>query len=468
LAAPRNVSGTDSPQLVIWDIDLWKQAAAWRYPERTGQQSVDFLGNSDTIVTLADTQGGIAVWRVGSNEPIRTITAPMPIRKCLANKSGDRLYVVSNKGALMLLDPNEPNPAPPAQKPPTEQATPPSTEANVASQAPPAPTYHTSPVRAITLSADGRLAASIDAGGEIILWQTESGRQLGRAQTQKLPLGSTGIVPAPVGAIAFAPDNRTVLAAAVVDALPTVLQLNIESGERRDVSAADERLAVYRKLAQKMGRRGPSFLTSKRFEFFPALLADGKVAVFRFGGGQDRRLIAFDAATGKTLHDAPVDPNWGDQIVVASHSSVGLLSNLSGEATVTLLDLGTAKTRSLALFSHRLFFGAITPDGAAIAALGAPSRPDSESRIWLALGKFSTGNVEHVNAGMQSALAISPDGKRVLTGDREGHLSVWSMRSGKRLATFTLDTQITALACDGHTVAVGDNTCRVHLFGWSQ
>ncbi|MBD2778196.1 hypothetical protein ICL16_40700, partial [Iningainema sp. BLCCT55] len=63
------------------------------------------------------------------------------------------------------------------------------------------------------------------------------------------------------------------------------------------------------------------------------------------------------------------------------------------------------------------------------------------------------------------AVAVTPDGGRVISGSYGGTLKVWDMASGRRVAVFTVDSPVwcCAVAPDGMTITAGDSLGKVHF-----
>jgi hypothetical protein len=63
------------------------------------------------------------------------------------------------------------------------------------------------------------------------------------------------------------------------------------------------------------------------------------------------------------------------------------------------------------------------------------------------------------------AVAVTPNGRRVVSGSAENTLRVWDLKDGKEILTFTVDGEVTAcnLAQDNRTIVAGDGFGRVHF-----
>jgi WD40 repeat protein len=155
-------------------------------------------------------------------------------------------------------------------------------------------------------------------------------------------------------------------------------------------------------------------------------------------------------------------------------------------------------SRIRAVDAHRKWIRGVeaTPDGKVVASVA----DDMVCRLWDA----ATGRLLHEFHGhadltphhfssMLFACAISPDGRRIATGDKVGHINVWELDSGNRLAEleapvfYTWDPvqrrhsiggiRALAFSPDGARLAVGgigkignidhlDSKPRVEVFDW--
>ncbi len=64
-----------------------------------------------------------------------------------------------------------------------------------------------------------------------------------------------------------------------------------------------------------------------------------------------------------------------------------------------------------------------------------------------------------------SAVAITPDGRRVISGSDDKTLKVWDIETGALICTFTCEGSVdcAAVATDGRTVVAGDAVGRVYV-----
>jgi WD40 repeat protein len=102
----------------------------------------------------------------------------------------------------------------------------------------------------------------------------------------------------------------------------------------------------------------------------------------------------------------------------------------------------------------------LTPDG---------RRPISGSRDGtLRIWDLEVGGPPRVlegHTGGVRAVAVTPDGRRAASGAGDRTLRVWDVDSGQILASFSTDAEVVScgIATDGLTLVGGDAAGRVHL-----
>jgi WD40 repeat protein len=144
----------------------------------------------------------------------------------------------------------------------------------------------------------------------------------------------------------------------------------------------------------------------------------------------DGAIKFWDLATGRIVRKL----TNADGVVVMAFSPDGRTLAAGGKrATATLWDVATGRARKR-LDSH-------VPES-------CTTTPDGTGRVWCS-----------AENGQLSALAFSPDGKRLLTSDTEhpNTVRLWNTQAGTLTATLTAPNDVDSLAFspDGHTMAAG-------------
>lgn len=328
-------------------------------------------------------------------------------------------------------------------------------------------------VQSLAFSSDGKLLASGNWRDELIrLWDTESGRELRVFTGHRL---------SNVNSVAFSPDDKTLISGNNDGAI-----------KMWDVESGKEIKSLY----------GHSRSVSS-VVFSP----DGK---FIASGGDDDTVRLWDAESGKELkifkgHDSYVNSvvfspdgktiasgSWdktlklwsvesGTEIKtfkgheyyiqsVAFNANGKILASAGGELDVRrnelkLWDIESGKELANLKNGHtgEIESVAFSPDGKILASGGRDSLVklwDVESRT--ELNKFngdSSHSIERVN--------FSPDGKIIALGSQNGVISLWDLENGKELRTLNGHTEsITSLAFspDGKLLASGSEDDTIHLW----
>ena len=103
---------------------------------------------------------------------------------------------------------------------------------------------------------------------------------------------------------------------------------------------------------------------------------------------------------------------------------------------------------------------AVTPDGRHVVSGSA----DHTLRVWdLATGETKTTLQGHTS--WVTAVAVTPDGRHVVSGSADHTLRVWDLKDGKEILTFTGDGEVSACiaAQDNRTIVAGDDFGRLHF-----
>ncbi|MFM6251299.1 MAG: WD40 repeat domain-containing protein, partial [Dolichospermum sp.] len=62
-----------------------------------------------------------------------------------------------------------------------------------------------------------------------------------------------------------------------------------------------------------------------------------------------------------------------------------------------------------------------------------------------------------------NTVTITPDGKTVISGSDDKTIKTWDLTTGNKVATFTGESPILAVASDGVTIVAGESSGRLHL-----
>ncbi|MFM6843266.1 MAG: WD40 repeat domain-containing protein [Dolichospermum sp.] len=103
---------------------------------------------------------------------------------------------------------------------------------------------------------------------------------------------------------------------------------------------------------------------------------------------------------------------------------------------------------------------AVTPDGKTVIS----GSDDQTIKIWdLGTGEEKLTFKGHSNS--VNAIAVTPDGQTLISGSRDNTIKIWDLTTGNEIATFTGESPILscAVASDGVTIVAGEASGRLHF-----
>jgi WD40 repeat protein len=274
-------------------------------------------------------------------------------------------------------------------------------------------------MEAVALSADGKIALTGSSDETARLWETGTGKQLGR------PLQHEGRVVA----VALSADGKIAL-----------------------TGSEDKTARVWETATGKA--LGPP-LQHQDVVTSVALSADGKIALT---GSYDKRARVWDAATGKVL-GRPLHHEYRVvAVALSADGKIALTGSLDEPARVW--ETATGKALGPPLQHQDVVTSvALSADGK-IALTGSY---DKTARVWdTATGKQLGPLLQHQQ--FIRAVAISANGKIALTGSEDKTARLWETATGKPLG-LPLHHQewvlSVALSSDGKIAFTGSDTARL-------
>jgi WD40 repeat protein len=292
-------------------------------------------------------------------------------------------------------------------------------------------------VAAVAVSPDGKCAVTGACDGTIRLWSLPDGRSLGSAVASVEP----------VLAVAFAPDGKTVVSGSCDWEVSrwdgTSLQRlgppqNVRSvvwslaftPDGQVVLAGVMQGAALLRLDLTAQTQAPPL---KHLESVAAVACtpDGQVLV---SGGEDRVTRLWDAATGRPF-GPPLPALGAVQSVAVSHDG-RFVAVGSDEGAVRLWRLAPGGLRRVWRHPPRVHSITFTPDGRYLLAGSAGGHGGETARWEVSTGQRVEPTLRHTNGlGWVEGLAVSPDGAFVYTADNQNQVvHRWEAATGKELA----------------------------------
>jgi WD40 repeat protein len=287
------------------------------------------------------------------------------------------------------------------------------------------------PVLAVALSPDGTTVLSGDCEWQVNRWDGRSLHRLG-------PPRNVGSV---VWSLAFTPDGRTALAG--VQQASALLRLDLEAGTQAPP-------------LKHLAGVGPVACTP-----------DGRVLV---SGGGDQVARLWDAATGRPF--GPPLPALGAVLTVAVSRDGRFVAVGSSEGAVRLWRFAPGALRRAWRHPPRAHSVAFTPDGRYLLA-GNTAGQGSETARWeVSTGRRVEPTLRHTNGmGWVKGLALSPDGAFVYTADSQNQVvHRWEAATGKELGVTGRhgdEVWCLALSPDGRRLLTGSTSYKKPPLGCS-
>jgi len=323
------------------------------------------------------------------------------------------------------------------------------------------------------LSDNVRAVSAGGEGGEVCLWDAQTGRLL-RTFQENQPF---------VGAVAVSRDGKRLLSAGKdqpsrlwdVETGNLLQELLEPPGEVRGIAfSPDGRLAVsgsYRastptvriwNLADKSKKREIPTPTGAPFSAV-AFSPDGRqLLATTYGNGdvfiwdveaEDRPPVRLDKPSKQHILCAAFSPD-GRHVISGGHDGLLRLSDTSTGAVAPPFKGHTAPVRGVA------FTGGGGADGARVLSCSM-----DDTLKWWDVGSGEPLRTLAGHTGGVRGISVSADGNRGISASTDGTLRIWNLRAGSEVPSVQDVTSVTSLTCsaDGLMLVCGNRTGTVTL-----
>lgn len=296
---------------------------------------------------------------------------------------------------------------------------------------------HDAPVRSVAASKGARLVATGGGDGLVRLWEGRSGKRLGG-----FPLGQEGVrsvaVSADGGLVAAAgpglgvrlwrTDSREMIRLPAPPA-QDVMWVGFQRGGRRLIvlgqQGASAQLDVEARKwkALSLDREGVGKPNARGRVVRQVLAPDGRLACSVDGGvvtpwvvATGRELGVFRVPNARTIYNVALGPRG--RLAACDVGSRMVLMELDSAQAVATADNSRRRT---GMFGDMKF----SPDGSLVAA----AEYDGTVTVWSVRSLKKVGKLGGVHRGQVSFLGFTPDGRKLLTGGGDGTAALWDLAS---------------------------------------
>jgi WD40 repeat protein/DNA-directed RNA polymerase subunit RPC12/RpoP len=289
-------------------------------------------------------------------------------------------------------------------------------------------TAHTSNIRTLAFSPNGRFLASGGDDYNVMIWQVNSGRRL------CLLTGHSNWVTS----LAFSSDGQT-LATASYD--QSIILWNLRDG---------------RQIRTLTGHNREVF--SVAFSRDETMVASGSYQTIKLWHLRDRLLEFVIGAKVRELDD---HTRWVNSVAFSQNGK--LLASASGDNTIKLWNVKTGKLiRTLRSHTAGVFAVAFSPDGRTLAS----GSYDKTIKIWGLKTGMAISTFEGHQGGVY-AIAFSQDGKTLVSGSEDGTIKLWQPNKGREICTILAKTPCVyaaAISPDGKYIAGGSEDGTINIW----
>lgn len=316
---------------------------------------------------------------------------------------------------------------------------------------------HSSPVNAVTITPDGRLALSGDTQGKLIVWDLNQGIQLHELYGHDSYITTVAITPDGRLAVSGSYDKsicvwdleRGVLAHTLKGHSISIFSLALSRDGRRVASCCRKTVRIWDlERGVELGRSG------HKGNGFDITLDEGDGIAFCQSG---KEILRFDLETGDKLRPVKVRKSRAYFKAITADGQIAVSENMG---VAYAWDVNTGEEIGQLRGHQSSIQGlSITPDGRWMASASS----DDTVRIWDIPARAEMRKFEHPD--QVRCVYISPDGRYVISGSQDHTVRVFDTQriDGKeRITTHSDEVSDVAISGDGRLAAsTGDDSIHI-------
>jgi WD40 repeat protein/serine/threonine protein kinase len=295
---------------------------------------------------------------------------------------------------------------------------------------------HSSAVRTIAVSPDGRHLISGNADNSLIIWDLETGQPVGAPLT-----GHTGSI----NSVAFRPDGK-LIASASTDA--TIRLWNADTGEPvgepitghtdavwsvafspdgKTLASASADLSIIIWDVATAAQIGDPLTGHEDIIYAVAFSPDGKILA---SGSGDYTIRLWDTATWEPIGDALEAANW--VLSLAFNPTTALLASTGADNDVTFWDATTGEQLNIVTTGHQDYVRQVTfsADG----QFFATASQDHTLRLWDATTGEQVGEPFTAHTDDVWSAAFIPVSNNLVSAAADGKIIEWDVESAFPIA----------------------------------
>jgi len=293
---------------------------------------------------------------------------------------------------------------------------------------------HSSGVRAVSVTQDGKYAVSASSDNTLKVWNLKTGKEVHTLIGHSSGINAVSVTQDGKYAVSASDDNTLKVwnlktgkeVHTLIGHSSGINTVSVTQDGKYAVSASDDNTLKVWDL--KTGKEVHTLIGHSSGINAVSVTQDGKYAV---SASDDNTLKVWDLKTGKEVHTLTGHSHLVNAVSVTQDGKYAV--SASDDNTLKVWDLKTGKeVHTLTGHSHLVNAVSVTQDGKYTVSTSF----DGTLKVW----DLKTGKEVHTLIGHSSgvnAVSVTQDGKYVVSASSDGTLKVWDLKTGKEVHTLT-------------------------------